>query len=58
MYGGVGGRVPKKNMKIKFEKKKKFQSARSSPPGRWTGNDFLFKGALSEIISYFSLLFV
>ena len=27
--------------------KKKFQSALFSPLGRWTGNDFLFKGGLT-----------
>ena len=30
----------------KIMKKKKSQSALFSPPGRWTGNDFLFKGGL------------
>ena len=28
--------------------KKKFQSALFSPPGRWTGNNFLFKDGLNE----------
>ena len=30
-----------------IKKKKKFQSALFSPHGRWTGNDFLFKGGLT-----------
>ena len=28
--------------------KKEFQSAPFSPPGRWTGNNFLFKGGLID----------
>ena len=35
------GRVGKKKYG-----KKSFQSALFSPPGQWTGNDFLFKGSL------------
>ena len=31
--------------------KKKSQSAHFSPPGRWTGNNFLFKGGLVHIDS-------
>ena len=38
-----GKREKKKNLKIG---KKKFQSALFSPPGRWTGNDFLFEDGL------------
>ena len=29
--------------------KKKSQSALFSPPGRWTGNTFLFKGGLANM---------
>ena len=29
-------------------KKKKFQSALLDPPGRYTGNNFLFKGGLNK----------
>ena len=29
--------------------KKKIQSALFSPPGRWTGNGFLFKGGLRSL---------
>ena len=29
--------------------KKKSQSALFSPPGRWTGNNFLFKGGLTNM---------
>ena len=46
MYRGKG-----KKQKRKFEenlKKKKFQSALFSPLGRWTGNNFLFKGGLTN----------
>ena len=31
--------------------KKKFDPALFSPPGRWTGNHFLFKGGPSHAIS-------
>ena len=30
-------------------KKKEFQSAHFSPPGWWTGNNFLFKGGLKSL---------
>ena len=33
--------------------KKKSQSALFSPPGRWTGNDFLFKGGRNDITDTF-----
>ena len=46
MYRGGGG----VKILIFFEnmKKKKFQSAFFIPPGRWSGNNFLFKGGLIE----------
>ena len=37
-----------------MKKKKKLQSALFSPPGRWTGNNFLFKGGLTVALLYVS----
>ena len=48
MYMNGGGGEVKKKKKIENVKKKKLQSALFSPPGRWTGNHFLFKGGLTE----------
>ena len=31
-------------------RKKKFQSALLDPPGRWTGNNFLFKGGPGSVL--------
>ena len=45
----TGGKVKKKKMKLKLKlkyEKKEFQSALFNPLGRWTGNNFLFKGGL------------
>ena len=41
----TGGKSKKINIFFP-KKKKKFQSALFSPPGRWTGNHFLFKAGL------------
>ena len=45
MYRGGGGGGKKKIKKFRYEKKE-FQSALCMPLGRWTGNNFLFKGGL------------
>ena len=42
-----GGKVKKKK---DFENRKKFQYALFSPPGRWTGNNFLFEDGLMQIM--------
>ena len=47
MYRGGGGVNKKKNFNLKDEKRK-FQSALLEPPGRYTGNNFLFKGGLTR----------
>ena len=38
--------------------REKFQSALFSPPGRYTGNNFLFKGGLSADVQRVTVIYI
>ena len=58
MYRGGGGGLKKRR---KYDKKKKEEEvpvALFSPLGRWTGNNFLFKGGLMSFSQWSDILLI